>query len=108
VAREHAIWHARSHTLGRIVNYEMAALAPQHYTEIAAIRQQVEVLVRSIIDSGVAAGRFAVAEPHMAALALLSLGIDVARWYREEGRWSPDQIGDQYAALAYSMVATGS
>lgn len=108
VVREHAIWHARSHTLGRIVNYEMAALAPRHYSEIAAIRQQIEGLVRSIIDSGVAAGHFTVAEPHMAALALLSLGIDVARWYREEGTWSPEQIGDQYAALAYRMVAGGS
>lgn len=108
IVREHAIWHARSHTVGRIVNYEMAALTPRHYTEIAAIRQEIEGLVRSVIDSGVAAGHFTVVEPHMAALALLSLGIDVARWYREEGAWSPEQIGDQYAALAYSMVATGS
>jgi hypothetical protein len=36
IAREPSIWHARSHTLGRIANDEMAALTPEHYTEIAA------------------------------------------------------------------------
>jgi hypothetical protein len=40
----------------------------------------------------------------MAALALLSLGIDIARWYRDEGTWTPEDIGDNYAELALRIV----
>lgn len=102
--RGHTIWHARSHTLARIVNYEMAALKPEHYEEIAAIRNQIEGLVRSIVEAGVAGGQFTATTPHMNALALLSLGIDVARWYREDGSWSPEEIADHYVELSLRMV----
>jgi hypothetical protein len=37
-------------------------------------------------------------------LALLSLVVDVARWYRPEGPRSPDDIGALYADLALRMV----
>jgi hypothetical protein len=45
-----------------------------------------------------------VADPPVAALAILSLGIDVARWYRPDGAWTPEEIGDQYARLALDLV----
>jgi hypothetical protein len=32
------------------------------------------------------------------------MGIDIARWYREDGEWSPTQIGDYYADLALRTV----
>jgi hypothetical protein len=40
----------------------------------------------------------------MTTLALLSLGIDVARWYREDGRWSPEDVGTRYAEMAVRIV----
>ena len=43
-------------------------------------------------------------DPAMTATALLSLGIDVARWYRDEGAWTPEQIADHYCRLALRMV----
>jgi hypothetical protein len=42
----------------------------------------------------------------MAAAALLSLGIDLARWYRDGVRWTPEQIAEQYAAIALRIVGT--
>jgi hypothetical protein len=47
---------------------------------------------------------FHVPDLEIAALALLSLGIDVARWYREGRGWSADDIADQYAELALRLV----
>jgi hypothetical protein len=35
---------------------------------------------------------------------VLSLGIDVARWFRDEGRWSPEQVAEHYRQLALRMV----
>ena len=53
-------------------------------------------------------GVFDTPDPHMTTLALLSLGIDVARWFRDEGRWTPDQVATHYRLLALRMVgATG-
>jgi AcrR family transcriptional regulator len=104
VVRQFAIDHARGHTGARIVNYELAALSPEHFEEIRQIRQSIDHEVRHLVESGVAAGVFHVRDAGMAALALLSLGIDIARWYRDEGTWTPEDIGDHYAELALRIV----
>ena len=49
-------------------------------------------------------GAFDTPAPRMTALALLSLGVDVSRWYREDGEWSVDEIADYYCELALRMV----
>jgi AcrR family transcriptional regulator len=104
VVRQFAIDHARGHTGARIVNYELAALSPEHFEEIRQIRQSIDHEVRRLVESGVAAGVFHVRDAGMAALAVLSLGIDIARWYRDEGTWTPEDIGDHYAELALRIV----
>ena len=96
--------HAEGHTTARIVNYELAALSVEHYAEIAEIRRAIEQVMRAVVEAGVAAGAFHTREPHMTALALLSLGIDVARWYRDDGSWTPDDVAGHYAELALRMV----
>lgn len=108
VVHDHAANHARDHSPARIVNYELAALSPEHLAEMRAIRRETLATVAGIIERGVAAGDFDVPDPRMAATALLSLGIDIARWYREDGRWRPEDIGDSYAAMALRMVGATS
>jgi AcrR family transcriptional regulator len=98
------VHHARGHTSARIVNYELAALSPEHLREIAAIRRAIDAEVRQLVEAGVERGAFHTTSPRMAALALLSLGIDVARWYRDEGEWSPEDIADYYSELALRIV----
>lgn len=102
--RAFVVHHAQGHTRARIVNYELAALSPEHLREITEIRRQIEAEVRAVVERGVATGAFATDNPRMTALALLSLGIDVARWYRDEGEWTPEQIADHYCELALRLV----
>ena len=104
VVRGFTVHHARGHTSARIVNYELAALTPEHLEEIAAIRRAIEQRVRGLVDAGVRSGAFRKSNPRMTSLALLSLGIDVARWYRDEGAWTPEEIGDHYCELALRIV----
>ncbi|MGH3432698.1 MAG: TetR/AcrR family transcriptional regulator [Thermocrispum sp.] len=104
VVRQFAEHHAREHTTARVVNYELAALTPEHLAEILQSRRAIAGEIRSLIDDGVAAGLFRTSDPAMAATALLSLGIDIARWYNDEGAWSPEAVGDFYADLALRMV----
>jgi AcrR family transcriptional regulator len=99
-----AAHHAREPMRGRVVNYELAALSPAHYREIRAIREQISDEVRGIVDAGLAAGVFDTPDARKAAGALISLGVDVARWYREGGSWTPEDIAEFYAGLALRIV----
>lgn len=104
VMRRFARHHATAHTGARIVNYELAALSPEHLREIAGIRRAIENSIRDVVEAGAAAGDFHTSHPRMSALAVLSLCIDIARWYRDEGEWTPDDIGEHYAELGLRMV----
>src|SRR3954447_12322616 len=46
-------WHAEHHTTGRVVQYELGALAPDHYAEIVVLRRQSEEAIRAIVADGV-------------------------------------------------------
>ena len=104
VVHDFAVQHARGHTVGRIVNYELTALSPEHLREMREIRHQIDQEIRQVIEAGVAAGAFDTSDPRMATVALLSLGIDIARWYTDEGNWTPESIADHYADLALRIV----
>jgi len=104
LVRSFTLHHARGHTSARIVNYELAALSTEHLREIAGIRRAIEEQMRRVVESGVARGAFHTSNPRMTSLALLSLGVDVARWYRDEGEWSPEEIADHYCEVAVRMV----
>ncbi|MFF2778724.1 TetR/AcrR family transcriptional regulator [Streptomyces sp. NPDC058052] len=97
-------WHAERHTTARVVQYELDALGPEHRTEIVELRRETEATVRRIIEEGVAAGEFDVADPAGTTVAVLSLCIDVARWFNVQGRRTPDEVGAFYADLVLRMV----
>jgi AcrR family transcriptional regulator len=96
--------HAVNHTSARIVNYEMAALTEEHQAEIAELRRRIDRVVRDLLERGAAAGDFSTSDPAMTASALLSLGIDVARWYRDDRGWAPDDVAAHYVELARRMA----
>ncbi|NLG48163.1 TetR/AcrR family transcriptional regulator [Gordonia sp. (in: high G+C Gram-positive bacteria)] len=104
VMRAFAQWHADGHTSARIVNYELEALEPDHHSEILVLRREITRRVRAIVDAGIANGGFDVDDPHTTTNSLLSMGIDIARWYSKSGPLSPEQIGDFYAMLALRVV----
>lgn len=95
--------HAVHHTSARVVNYELAALTPEHRAEIETQRSTIQALVRDLLARGVEAGVFVTPDPMMTAAAVLSLGIDVARWYDETG-WSPESVAEHYVVLVLRMV----
>ncbi|MCP3822583.1 TetR/AcrR family transcriptional regulator [Streptomyces sp. A3M-1-3] len=97
-------WHAGRHMTARVVQYELEALGPEHRTEIVALRRQSDAAVRRILDEGVQAGEFEVPDVPGTAVAVLSLCIDVARWFKVDGRRTPDEVGALYADLVLRMV----
>ncbi|MBO0653324.1 TetR family transcriptional regulator [Streptomyces triculaminicus] len=97
-------WHAEHHTTARVVQYELGALGEEHYAEIVALRRDTDGAVRDIIEDGVAAGDFDVPDVRGTTLAVLSLCIDVARWFNADGKRSPGEVGELYASLVLRMV----
>ncbi|MGW9119551.1 TetR family transcriptional regulator [Streptomyces sp. NPDC055663] len=98
-------WHAERHTTARVVQYELDALGEEHRTEIVELRRRSDAVVRRIIGEGVQAGEFDVPDVPGTTLAVLSLCIDVARWFNEQGSRTPDEVGELYADLVLRMVA---
>ncbi|MFD8275764.1 TetR family transcriptional regulator [Streptomyces flaveolus] len=97
-------WHAGRRTTARVVQYELDALGPDARAEIVALRRQCDAEVRGIIEEGVASGDFEVADVQGTTLAVLSLCIDVARWFNVNGPRTPDEVGALYADLVLRMV----
>ncbi|WP_324788805.1 TetR/AcrR family transcriptional regulator [Streptomyces sp. H51] len=100
-------WHAGQRTTARVVQYELDSLGPEARAEILGLRRQADAEVRGIIEEGVATGEFEVLDVHGTTLAVLSLCIDVARWFNVGGPCTPDEVGALYADLVLRMVGAG-
>jgi AcrR family transcriptional regulator len=96
-------WHARWHVPTRVIQYEIDALSEPHRVRIAALRRDIDAVVRDTIEHGIARGVFDVSDVAGAALAVMSLAIDVARWYRPGGHRTPESVGQLHADLAERM-----
>jgi AcrR family transcriptional regulator len=99
-----ALHHATWNTSSRVVNYELAALSPEHLEEVLEIRHSIDAEIRALLAHGVATKEFDIPDLITAAAALLSLGIDIGRWYRPGGRLSPGRVATSYAALGLRIV----
>jgi len=99
-------WHARYHVAARVSQYELAGLAADHYEEILQMRHETNVVFRAAVEHGVTTGAFADIDVKRVSRAILSLGIDLVRWYRRDGSDSPEQLGQFTAQLALKMVMT--
>lgn len=102
--RTFARWHAEHHTTARVIQYELQALSPGHYTEIAGLRRRTDRLLRQIIQDGADSGEFRADDVPGTTLAVLSLCVDVARWFTADGPRTPDEVGTLYADLVLRMV----
>jgi AcrR family transcriptional regulator len=99
-------WHARYHVAARVSQYELAGLSAEHYEEILQMRHETNVVFRAAVERGVTTGAFADIDVKRVSRAILSLGIDLVRWYRRDGSDSPEQLGRFTAQLALKMVMT--
>ena len=104
IVEDFVAWHARRHTVARVVQYELHALPPEEFEVVAQLRRKIERIVRDVITEGARAGVFTAPDPHTAARAVLSLGVDVARWYSERSRQTPAALGKEYGSLVLRML----
>jgi AcrR family transcriptional regulator len=98
------IWHTYNSQVAHVVLYQTGALSPAHLADITARQREVSRVLRQVITDGVNSGDFDVPDAASATLAILSLCLDVARWYRPGYRLTPQQLGDSNAAAALRIA----
>jgi AcrR family transcriptional regulator len=98
------IWHTYNSQVAHVVLYQIGALSPEHRDEVTAKQLEVARIVRQVIADGVASGDFESSDPGATATAVLSLCLDVARWYRPDYRRTPQELGDFNAAAALRIA----
>jgi AcrR family transcriptional regulator len=108
IVSRYTAWHGRHHVAARVCQFELAALTAEHYDEILDLRHQTNAFFRDAVTRGVADGSFAPVDVKRVTRAMLSLSIDLVRWYRLDGSDSPEQLGEFYAELALKLVAGSS
>ena len=101
-----ATWHAEHYEVARVVQYEFPHLLPEHRDDVLTLRKTIDQVVRELLVEGQAAGEFEVVDVHDTTLALMSLCIDVARWYSPGVRRTPSGIGRTYASLGLRLLGT--
>ncbi|MCA0180505.1 MAG: TetR/AcrR family transcriptional regulator [Actinobacteria bacterium] len=97
-------WHAEVYRIGRIIQYEFGHLTPEHREAVMDLRKQIDAVVRSVLVDGVERGEFVVEDVPRTALALMSLCIDVARWYQPGIKRTPEEIGATNGRLGLRLV----
>jgi AcrR family transcriptional regulator len=100
-----ARWHAEHHQLGRIVQFEFRHLSAEHREDVRELRRAIDQVVAQVLEDGVESGEFEVDDIRGTALALLSMAVDVARWYTPGIRRTPEEIEQSYADLALRAVS---
>ena len=101
-------WHAEHYELGRIVQFEFRHLSPEHREAVLGLRKDIDAVVAGVLRDGLASGEFEVDDVPVTALALLSMAIDVARWYAPDVRRTPAAIETSYGDLAVRLVRASS
>lgn len=96
-------WHARHHTLAHVTQYEIDELKAQQLREIRRLRRKIVDYLDELLRSGEADGALDVIDRPGTVTAILSLGIDVARWYGSSP--SPEALGELYGELVVRMVS---
>ena len=91
----------------RVANYEMHCLEPDRRAEIIQLRQLIEATVRDTLLLAEGARLIKVGDVDLGTIMIVSLGIDVSRWYRPNHGRTPDELAEYYSQRVVDMFAVG-
>lgn len=102
--RVYALRHATHRREALVVNRDTTSLPEPALGRMRERRRDHERAVRAVIADGVAAGVFRVASPALASFAILEMCVSIARWFREDGARTAEQVADEYTAFALRIA----
>ena len=104
MVRAFSVYHARFHMIGKIVHYELYGMTQEHLAQVLEVRRHTATLIEDVIRRGVESDVLTAPDVTGTGRAVLSLCVDVARWYHDHRDETPQEIGDLNAQLALRML----
>ena len=87
-----------------MVYHEFVHLSGAQREELLRLRRQIDLVFQDVLRTGAQTGEFVVDDVPDTSRALLSIVIDVARWYSPSLGRSADQVGCTNARLGLRLV----
>ena len=79
-------------------------LLPEDFRRISDMRREFDRKLVKLLDEGVAAGEFVLADTQMAALAIGGMASWAYVWYRPDGRLSLEAVSEELTNLVLGMA----
>jgi AcrR family transcriptional regulator len=102
--RVYALRHATHRREALVVNRDTTSLPEPQLTTMRERRRDHERAIRTIITQGIERGQFNVGNAGLASFAILEMSVSIARWFREDGPLTAEQVADEYADFALRIV----
>ena len=100
--------YARRHATHRrealVVNHDTASLEEPDRSRMQGLRREHEHALRDIIAAGKASGAFTVENPALASFAIREMCVSIARWFKDDGPLTADDVARQYTEFALRIV----
>lgn len=101
----HIRFHADMNVAARVANYELHCLDKDRRAEITQLRQLIEATVKDTLLLAEGAGLVTTGNIDLATIMVVSLGIDVSRWFRPGHGSTPDELAAFYSDHVLAMFA---
>lgn len=105
--KAHVEFHAHERLAARVTDEQLHALEPANRKRVLKVRDAHEKMFRDILVHGAKTRKWKVEDPVVIAFAILTMCTQVDVWYREDGRLSPEQIGEMFARFILSGLRNG-
>jgi len=102
--RFHIAYHRDRRDAVFLAYNELRSLEPENFRAVERLRHYYEGCLRKIVSIGVRDGAFHVADPHVAAMAIIAMLAGLGSWFREGGRLGIGQVADIYVNMALGSV----
>jgi AcrR family transcriptional regulator len=102
--RVYALRHATHRREALVANRDTASLPEPARTRTRQREREHERAVRAIISDGVGTGDFHVGSPALASFAILEMCLSIARWFRDDGARTAEQVAGEYADFALRIA----
>ena len=100
-------WHTKRKKEAIVSQSEIRNLPKGRYEELIGLRKEFELILRKIIDEGVAAGIFRVLDARLIVVAILNMLIGIAGWYKPNGRLDVETLVGEYTDIVTKMLSAG-
>jgi len=102
--RFHIQYVTRDEAGANISTSELRGLGGELRERHLATRDAYERKFRQLLSGGIAAGEFAPVDVAVITAGILGIGLTVGRWFRPNGRLTPDEVADEYIRFALKAL----